>query len=340
MKTVEDLVVKGTLKFAREPKDNPDNLDSSNYVIPLIEHDYPAKTPVMWNAVYNNLGLPTRNIMLVGNPGNLPDIFDIFRQDLKYLGGGAGVGFKDEAVRYLDEFEPIAKEIGAINFILKTNEGKLKGFNTDGIGYAQSLEEVFDQRKQVLRGKKVVVLGAGGASNAVAFALAERGAKLVILNRTIEKAENLVSKINNYFNLINDDQARFGSEDAIVEEVRDAEAIVNVSTKGSGELAGYSALAPVNLPSNEENIRKNLSQALEVIKTIPEHAIISDIVLGKELTPLLKSAKEAGFEILDGIPMVINQGVEAFWLLHQKELMEKGISKDEVAEIMRKAARS
>jgi len=62
---------------------------------------------------------------------------------------------------------------------------------------------------------------------------------------------------------------------------------------------------------------------------MPREAIVSDIVLGKGLTPLLQAAKKAGFEILDGIPMVINQGVEAFWLLHGKELQAKNITKEQ-----------
>ena len=76
------------------------------------------------------------------------------------------------------------------------------------------------------------------------------------------------------------------------------------------------------------------------MRTMPQNAIVSDIVLGKELTPLLKSASDAGFEILDGIPMVINQGVEAFWLLHSKELQAKNITKGQIAEVMKQAASS
>lgn len=340
LKEVNDLVRVHALSFAREPKDNPGRLDFLSYTIPLVEHDYPAKTPVMWNAAYREFGIDAGNVMLVGDPKQCGHILDVFRKDIKYRGGGAGVGFKDEVIPYLDEVEPLAKEIGAVNFILKMPDGKLRGFNTDGAGYAQSLEEIFRKRNEELVGKKVVILGAGGAGNAVAFALAEKGMKIVILNRTVEKARNLADKINRYFKKTDiDEMVRFGGEDQIAEEVKDADVVVNVSTKGSsGELEKYSALAPARLPASEKNIRDNLARAEETLRTMPRDAIVSDIVLGKELTPLLRSAKDAGFEILDGVPMVVNQGVEAFWLLYGEELKAKNITKEQVAEVMKRAA--
>jgi len=342
LKETGDLIKVKTLAYAREPKANPENMEFPSYTIPLIEHDYPAKTPVMWNAAYRELGIDAGNIMLVGDPKQCGYMLDVFRKDAKYRGGGAGVGFKDEVVPYLDELDPLAKEIGAVNFIMKTPERKLRGLNTDGIGYAQGLEEMFKQRQEELRGKKAVILGAGGAGNAVAFALAEKGMRIVILNRTVTKARDLADKINRYFKKIGtDEMVRFGGEELIAAEVRDADAIINVSIKGSaGELEKYSALAPAVLPANEENIRENLNRAKALLRTISQDAIISDIVLGKEATPLLKTAKNAGFEILDGIPMVINQGVEAFWLLYGKELQAKNITKEQVAEVMKRAASS
>lgn len=343
LRETNDLVRAKVLSFAHEPRNNPESLEFPQYTISLIEHDYPAKTPVMWNAAYHEFGIDAGNIMLVGDPKQCGHMLDVFRKDAKYKGGGAGVGFKDEVIPYLDEVEPLAKEIGAVNFILKTPEGKLRGFNTDGIGYAQSLEEVFKKKGEGLVGKKAVILGAGGAGNAVAFALAEKGMKIVILNRTVVKARDLADKINRYFGQkgTTSELVRFGGEDQIAAEVRDADAVINVSTKGSaGELEKYSALAPANLPANEENIRENIKRAEAVLRTIPREAVVSDIVLGKELTPLIKSARDAGFETLDGIPMVINQGVEAFWLLYGQELQARNITKEQVAEVMKRAASS
>lgn len=340
MKQIKTLIEKGVLKFAKEPKDNPQVLDFPSYTIPLIGDDYPAKTPVMWNAVYEKLGMPIRNIMLVGEPESAEEIFDVLREDQKYFGGGAGVGFKEKSIKMLDELEPLAQAIGAVNFILKTPEGKLRGFNTDGLGYAESLENAFRSNGHELVGKKVVVLGAGGAGNAVAFALAQKGAKVVVSNRTVEKAKDLANKINQFLDLKGEERVRFCGESFVKRELTNADAVVNVSTKGAaGAFERYSALAPAELPATEENIQHNLDEAAAALAIVPNKAIISDIVLGKKLTPLLEEAKKDGFEILDGIPMVINQGVEAFWLLHGEEAAEKGFSKEDIREIMVQAAK-
>jgi shikimate dehydrogenase len=342
LREAEDLVRAKILSFAREPKSNPGNMDFPKYTIPLIEHDYPARTALMWNAAYREFNLSYGNVMMVGGAHNAKNILAVLRADPKYSGGGAGVGFKDEVVPHLDDLEPLAKAVGAVNFILKTKEGKLKGYNTDGTGYAQSLEEMFGKRGEDIAGKKALLLGAGGTGNAIAFALAQKGMRIVIANRTVLKAQELAEKVNRFFDKTDaNEMVRFGGEEIIAEEVKNADVVINVSTKGSaGALEKYSALASARLPVNEENIRENLHEAEAILRAIPQRTLISDIVLGKNATPFLSSAENAGFETLDGIPMVIGQGAEAFWLLHGEELAEKHITKEQVLAVMKRAARS
>lgn len=340
LSSAEELVKLGVLRFAQMPSENPDHLKFGFYTLPLIGHDYPAKTPIMWNKVYEQFGIEAGNVMLVGNPKTTKQIFEILRRDSKYLGGGMGVGFKDEAVPYLDELDSVAEAIGAVNFVLRTPDGRLKGFNTDGQGYAKGLKEVFARHGQALSGKKAIILGAGGSGNAIAFALAEEGMNLFIANRTIAKAEALARRLKEYLSQQGREiNVSFGGEDAIEQEVQDADAVVNVSTKGAeGALKDYFPLAPANLPPTKENIANNRETASRIMAKIPKDAIISDIILGIGATPFLSEAKAAGFETLDGIPMVANQGVEAFFILHNEELQKRGISRNDVYETMRRAA--
>lgn len=324
------------LEFAKLPKNNPETLEFDQYVIPLLGEDYPAKTATMWNTVYKQLGMDIGNIMGVGDPKKCDDILKVLRDDPKYIGGGAGVGFKDVAFNLVDELDSIAEAIGSINFILKTPEGKLRGFNTDGFGYAESLKEIFDTNHKQMNGAKAVILGAGGTSNSIAFALAKEGMKVVILNRTVEKAKLLAERINKYFSK---DICKFGPEDGVENEVIDADVIVNTSTKGAvGDFEEYSSLAPAILPSTKENLNKNLEKSQEILSKLKPDVIVSDIVLTEHITPLLKDAEEAGLKTLNGIPMVINQAVEAFWLLHRREMEERKVTKKDIAAIMQEAA--
>jgi len=328
------LIEHGILRLAELPRHNLINLTDSAYTVSLIEHDYIAKTPTMWNAAYDRFGLNIANVMLVGEPLKLPDILAAFRNDPKYLGGGAGVGFKDEVVTQLDELDPLAEQIGAVNFILKTATGKLKGYNTDGLGYVMSLEHKLVDKGMTLAGQKVIMLGAGGTGNAIAFMLVEHGAQLVILNRNKDKASQLADRINKHFDGVRP-SVRAGGEDLIASEVLTAGVIINTSTKGAtGEFADYLPLAP----AVKGNLSDNLSASQKVLQTIPESAIISDVVLRDGGTPFLQAASELGFDTLDGIGMVVLQGVEAFWLAHGTELLAKGLSREDVAEVMKLAA--
>jgi len=339
LRNASDLARAKILTVAKQPEKNEATFTCPRYTVPLVEHDYPAKTPIMWNTAYEAFGSKDKNIMMVGDPKACPEILKVLRRDPKFIGGGLGVGFKDEAIKFVDELDPQAQQIGSINFILKTADGKLKGFNTDGLGYAQSLENVFRQKKQKLNSKKAVILGAGGTGNAIAFALAQKGMRLVIINRTVAKAEALSERINDVMELKGADKVRFGGEDQIAAEVTNADAVINVSTKGAaGEMKDYNALAIAKLPAKPEHIDENWYLAERTLKLIPKQAILSDIVLTKELTPFLRLAKTHGFQILDGFPMVVNQGVEAFWLLYKNILRAKGITKEDVAKVMSKAA--
>ncbi|MEN9405360.1 MAG: shikimate dehydrogenase [Candidatus Parcubacteria bacterium] len=334
--SVEDLLRTHVLARAEAPLDNPKDIEFDCYTVPLIEHDYPAKTPVMWNAAYKAFGIDAGNIMLVGDPTSGEHILSALKKDEHYIGGGAGVGFKDAVVEHLDELDETAIEAGSVNFILKTEAGQLRGFNTDGLGFAEGLEDLFSQNDESLTGKRMIILGSGGTGNAVASALAGKGARLTIINRTVEKAQQLAKKMNERYGV---DTATADSEDSIATHVQTADAIINVSTKGSkGALEGYSALAPASLPANPENLEANLKSAQEIFEMIPKNAIVADVVLAGKPTPLIAEAHARGLRTMDGIPMVINQGVKAFMILHGDELAEKGFTEDDVKRVMNEAA--
>lgn len=321
------------VKPALNPKDFSELESFTKYTLTPIEHDYAGKTPKIWNTLYNHFDLKIKMAMLVCDSKQTESVAGAFKADSKYVGGGAGVGFKDELPKFLDELDPLAEAIQSVNVIKKLPNGNLRGYNTDGLGYRESLLELMAGINKIPSQSKIVMLGAGGTGNAVAFALAEKFGEIVILNRSVDKAKALAEKVNAY---VGKTICRFGGEDLIEKEVLDAVVILNVSTKGAtGSLEQYSALAPAVLPATIENIQENISKSEKVFWSLRPDVVISDIVLRNDDSPFLAMAKKLGFTTLDGLPMVLNQGVEAFWIVHGDELKEKGISKEEVKTVVK-----
>src|SRR5947208_1901944 len=141
-----------------------------------------SKMYAMYNAAFEALGLHYVYVPFIVND------LEKAVEGIRHLGIkaiGVTIPYKIDVLPYLDELDSDARRIGAVNTILN-HDGRLLGANTDGKGAVKALQEVTD-----IAGKKVVLLGAGGAARAIAFALVDEGGNLVIINRTTAAAENL-----------------------------------------------------------------------------------------------------------------------------------------------------
>lgn len=335
--TVTDLVTAGILRVAERPPGNRRDFVRAPFLtVPLIAEDYPAKTAAMWNAAYARFGMPDTNVMMVADPKDASLILDVFRRDRRYRGGGCGIGFKEVVLTYLDEAVPLARAIGAVNIIKKIPDGRLVGANTDGLGYAVALEKLFVRtRDESLGNQKVLILGAGGSARAIAFALAERRAELTILNRTEDRAQELAERLNRYFERI---VAVAGGRSCIASALLRQDVVVSVVDDPTSPLDAYSTLGPMELPVTSQRITENLTASAALLNQAKPSLIVSDIRIRREPTAMLAQARAFGFETLDGIPMVINQGIDAFWWLYGEMPSLTGQAKTEVAAIMRQAA--
>ncbi len=205
---------------------------------------------------------------------------------LNIRGLSVTIPHKVAVIPFLDELDPLAERISAVNTIVN-DDGVLKGYNTDAGGFLQALLEGGVEPK----GKNVVILGAGGASRAISFILAERGAHLVILNRLLELdwAEELASRISQVFKQEVD--ALELNEENLAKVLAKADIVVNATSVG---------MSP------------NIDETPIPAKLLKPGLIVFDIVYNPIKTRLLREAEEVGAKTIGGLDMLVWQGVLAF----------------------------
>lgn len=205
---------------------------------------------------------------------------------LNLLGCNVTVPYKSEVLPFLEQIDPLAERIGAVNTLVRLESG-FKGYNTDMPG----LYRAFQKDKVRIEGEEVLILGAGGVARAVAILLAEKGAsRIIILNRTIHKAQTIADEVNGYI----------GGK--LVEALPLAE---------YGRLSGrYLAIqaTSVGMHPKEE----------EVIIADPEfYRLIHtgyDLIYNPPTTRFMRLVKEHGGRAYNGMGMLLYQGIIAYEL--------------------------
>ncbi len=326
---LENLIQNGLWKIAEMPVNNATDFEAKEMMVTLIDHDYPARTPFLWNGIFKKFNIPAKSLVLIPRAGiekeDLKLTLDVYRSDQRFRLGGFGVGFKDESINFLDTLDDSAKRVSAANFVYKNEHGELVGYNTDGDGFVKGLKENHEEFLS-LQGKKVLLLGSGGTANAISFALASEGVDLIIANRTEEKAKNLAKSINDYYKI--DNLAMGVSEKEIENYISKIDLLINTSTKGAeGKWSDYLSLAETT-----NGLEDNIFKGKKILSLINPDAVVSDIILKSVDTPLISEAKKIGLKTINGMPMVISQAALAFYLSYGKE---KGISFSDVYQKMK-----
>ena len=219
-------------------------------------------------------------------PGRLRDEVLKLRGE-EYVGANVTVPYKEQVPRYLDDIEPWARRVGAVNTIVKEGE-RLIGCNTDADGFVTSLKLRGEFQP---RGRSVLLIGAGGAARAAAFALAKEGvASLVIANRTLDRAQSLVEDVRGP---VTEVTAIPMSDSTLGEAASAVDLIVNATSLGMlhSDGAGRSPL-----------------QA----RVIPSSVFVYDMVYNPPETPLMAEARRAGARVMGGLPMLVYQGAGSF----------------------------
>ncbi len=246
-----------------------------------IEH---SLSPAIHNAAFRELGLDY--VYLACRVEDLKGAL----QGMKALGNFTGLSItiphKIDAMKYVDEVDPVDSSIGSINTVIKEG-GILKGFGTDGPGACRAVTDAgFD-----MKGKNILMLGAGGAARAIAFTIASNyfPGTLTLLDLNEITAKNLANDIARHCSFV--PQGRHMNSTGLAQSMEDADLVINCT--------------PVGMHPNIENtpvpgglLRKGQT--------------VFDIVYNPLMTRLLKDAQKNGLNIISGADMFINQAVLQF----------------------------
>ncbi len=257
-----------------------------------VEHSF---SPAMHNAAFEFLNIDCCYVAFSVRPDMLKDAVNGIRA-LSLVGANVTVPHKENVIPYLDEISDEALFIGAVNTI-KNNEGRLIGYNTDGRGFMQSLED----EGIILKDKRLLILGAGGAARAIGYYLCKE-ASYIYLHDVDEKKANLLSAHLNNLK---------GNVSAVDKDfVNNKDSLLNVDVIINATPLGLKPDDP--MPLNMSFVNKN--------------QVICDLIY-KE-TPILRHASAMGCKTMNGLGMLLWQGVFAF---------EIWTGKRPPVEIMRKA---
>ncbi|MFF2482784.1 shikimate dehydrogenase [Paenibacillus sp. NPDC058071] len=240
-----------------------------------------SKSPIMMNRAFQETGINGVYAAFHITPDKLAD-FVAGVKAMGIRGVNVTIPHKLDIMKHMDHIDPGAEAIGAVNTIVNDN-GTLIGYNTDGIGYVRSLKE---EAEPSIEGKKIVVIGAGGASRGIVYALAgERPALITIANRTEDKALELARALRGKA------EARAITSEHLKEACRQADIVINTTSVGM-------------FPKTDESPVD--------ASWLKEGAVASDLIYNPMKTKFLQDAESAGCRSHGGLGMFIYQGAYAF----------------------------
>ncbi len=257
-------------------------------------------SPVMHNAAFEALKMDCVFLAFRVKTGEVESAIHGMR-GLGIHGLNVTMPHKNPVIPFLDEVNATAKFLGSVNTILN-DDGKLTGFSTDGVGALNALKK----NGVKLNGKKVLLLGGGGAAKAISYALAKEVKELTILNRSPEKTNTLTETISREFNKRVSDGLLEPS--SIQENLQNADVLINATSVGMHPNVEHSLVEP-------QWLRRDLT--------------VMDIVYNPVKTKLARDAKKAGAKVVSGVEMLIYQGAASF---------EIWTGKAAPVEVMRKTA--
>lgn len=242
-------------------------------------------SPLVHGSALDALKIPYHYEKIQVKKGGLEDFLNYVKKE-KIDGFNLTMPHKTDIIKYLDEIDEDAKLFGSVNTV-KVKDGRLLGYNTDAEGYLRAL----NMKKHCFSGCKVVILGAGGVVRTLALKAANEGANEIwLLNRTVERAEEIAKSVKEKTGV------SVYTEELTSEKIsrvsRDCDILINAT--------------PLGMHGVDTDF-----EDLSFLNSLPKSALVSDLIYNPPKTRFLKRAEELGNSILNGLGMLIFQGLIA-----------------------------
>lgn len=249
-------------------------------------------SPVIHEAGYKELKLDIKFNIWEVEPKKLENKVLELRED-NILGSCVTLPHKKSVISFIDELDESAEEMDAVNWIVNNN-GRLVGYNTDWIGFTESLN--FYEKK--IQDKNCLILGAGGSAKAICMALIKGNARTIdVYNRTVENTKKFLENFENQklsIGILNSNQINNPNF------INSYDLVINTTSVG---MSG--GPAPNISPINTDNINRR--------------ALCYDLVYSPEITPFIQSAKNNNIETIGGLAMLVFQAIKGFELVTKQK---------------------
>lgn len=264
-------------------------------------------SPGMQQAAFDALGIEARYALWETPPERLVERIAFLRSP-DIMGANVTIPYKEDVVPLVDECDPLAARIGAINTIVNRS-GRLVGYNTDAPGFIRALTEF---AAVDYPGKKVVILGTGGAARAAAVGLLENGVgEVALLARNEKHVNNLLLQLQTLAANIHGTTCVYGA------------------LLGSPEASRFLTITDLLVNATPVGLKADGTTLLLDVDLLPAAALVMDMIFNPPLTPLLRAAQARGCQVLNGLSMLLYQGVLAFELWTNRpapiEVMRKAL---------------
>ena len=236
-------------------------------------------TQVMIEAAYDHHNLDWRYLTIEVGPDDLEAAVKGAKV-MGFQGFNCTIPHKVKVIDYLDGLGQSASLMGAVNCVVR-RDGQWIGENTDGKGFVSSLRELTDPAR-----KKIVIFGAGGAARAISVEVALAGASHInIVNRSIPRGEELTTLLQDNLPCYAD----FTHWDGTYAIPEDTDVVINATSIGL-------------FPDVDARLDFDLN-------TLSSHMVVADVIPNPPATHLVRDAREKGCQVIDGLGMLVNQGV-------------------------------